>query len=464
MGDSLIVYGIYGLVLALPVGLYVRRQARREAEVKAALAKGQVYTNGPMGQHPQIDVTNCIGCQGCTQVCPEGDVLTMIGGKAAMVKPYKCIGHGLCAEACPVGAIKLVHAAPGVGADLPYLSPELETNIPNLFIAGELGGLALIKNAVNHGRDCVDHIAARLAAQPGSAEPGVYDVAIIGAGPAGISASLRSIERKLKYITLERDSIGGTVSKYPRQKLVMTSPVEFPLVGRFKKISLSKEDLLQFWKTVCEREGFQVELGAAVDTIRKDDDGNFTVITSKGTYRSRTVILAMGRSGTPRKLGVKGEDLPKVMYRLLEADHYTNAHIMVVGGGDSAVEAAMGLALQKGNTVTLSYRKDSFGRIKERNTTRLKEVVASGKLRLALNSMPVEFKETSVLLEVAGEVQEIPNDFAWVFAGGIPPNDFLKKIGIHFGPLDLTAQTVVEAASTRAVAPEPRAAAVAAAT
>jgi Pyruvate/2-oxoacid:ferredoxin oxidoreductase delta subunit len=321
-----------------------------QAERTVAVSEGSPdRLTVPLGQHPHIDVSNCIGCQGCTQVCPEGDVLGMVGGKAALIKPYKCIGHGMCAEACPVGAITMVQAAPGVSANLPYLTTELETSVPNLFITGELGGLALIRNAVNQGRDCIDTIAGRLASvDRGAREPDVYDVAIVGAGPAGISASLRSIERKLHYVTLERDAVGGSVSKYPRQKLVMTSPVEFPLVGRFKKTQLSKEDLLEFWKTVCDREGFQVQVGQPVEKIHKDPDGLFTVGTPTTQYRARAVALAMGRSGTPRKLGAKGEELAKVMYRLIEADHYVNHRILVVGGGDSAVEAALGLAMQKG--------------------------------------------------------------------------------------------------------------------
>jgi thioredoxin reductase len=225
----------------------------------------------------------------------------------------------------------------------------------------------------------------------------------------------------------------------------MTSPVEFPLVGSFKKTQLSKENLLAFWKTVCEKEGFQVQVGQSVEKIFRQPDGVFAVSTPVAQYRGRSVILAMGRSGTPRKLGVKGEELPKVMYRLIEADHYLNNQILVVGGGDSAVEAAMGLAIQKGNKVTLSYRKDSFGRIKERNVKRLQEVLKGGQLEVIFNSMPVEFTETGVMLEVAGEVRELPNDYVWIFAGGIAPNDFLKGIGIQFGPKDLTAEMVGEA-------------------
>jgi thioredoxin reductase (NADPH) len=439
----------YLLVVAIPVVVYLRRLKRREALARESLEKGKMFSEGPKAQHPHIDPTYCIGCQTCTTVCPEGDVLAMLGGKAVFVNPFKCIGHGLCAEACPVGAIKMVMASPTMGADMPHMTPEFETNLDNLFIIGELGGLALIKNAVNQGRDCIDTIVnrlsiSRLSAAEGS-NAGVHDVLIVGAGPAGISASLRAIEHKLNYVTLERDEIGGTVAKYPRQKMVMTSPVEFPMYGKFKKTELAKEDLLAFWNKVLERADFNVRTGEKVEDIQKGEDGIFTVTSTSGQYRAQAVILALGRTGTPRKLGVPGEDLPKVMYRLIEADHYVNKRILVVGGGDSAIEAAMGLGLQRGNTVTLSYRKDSFSRIKDRNAKRIDESIRSGKVNVIFNSIPTEIREDAVVLEVSGQPQELPNDFVWVFAGGVPANDFLKKVGIQFGMRDMTIEATKEA-------------------
>jgi thioredoxin reductase len=338
-----------------------------------------------------------------------------------------------------------------MAADMPYLTPEYETTVPNLFIVGELGGLALIKNAVNQGRDCVDTIAARLKSN-GVAQPvaGVHDLLVIGAGPAGISASLRAIENKLNYLTIERDEIGGTVAKYPRQKLVMTSPVEFPMYGKFKKLQLSKENLLAFWDMILNRADFNVSTGEKVEDVKRGEDGIFTVATGTNQYRSRAVILALGKAGEPRKLGVRGEELPKVMYRLIEADHYINKKILVVGGGDSAVEAAMGLACQSGNHVTLSYRSERFSRIKERNSQRIEDFMRSGKLKVLFNSNPVEVKPESVIIDVNGNRQEIPNDFIWIFAGGTPPNGFLKKIGVGFGARDLTLEASKEAKAAAA--------------
>jgi thioredoxin reductase (NADPH) len=196
---------------------------------------------------------------------------------------------------------------------------------------------------------------------------------------------------------------------------------------------------------VLNRADFNAVTGEKVDDIRKGTDGIFTIATPNNQYRSRAVILALGRNGTPRKLGVKGEELPKVMYRLIEADHYINKKILVVGGGDSAIEAAMGLAHQHGNHVTLSYRKEGFSRIKERNSKRIEDCMRSGKVKVLFNSHPVEFKPDAVALEVNGSVQEIANDFVWIFAGGSPPNDFLKKIGVEFGMRGKTLDASQEA-------------------
>ena len=448
--DTLFSFAIAAGIILFFLITHLRSLKKRDAESRAAAEKGALRSGGPHAQHPQIDANYCIGCAACTMVCPEGDVLAMLGGKAVIVNAYKCIGHSLCADACPVGAITMVIANPKVSGDIPHLTPEHETTVKNLFVIGELGGLALIKNAVNQGRNCIDTIARRMEARDSRRSSlEVYDVLIVGAGPAGISASLRAIEKKLSYLTLDEGELGGTVAKYPRQKLVMTSPVEFPMYGKFKKTELSKENLLEFWNQVLSRVDFNFVKAEKVEDIRATEDEIFTVQTAQNQYRARNVILALGKAGSPRKLGVKGEDLPKVMYRLIEADHYVHKKILIVGGGDSAVEAAMGLASQTGNTVTLSYRQASFSRIKERNSQRLEEFVRKGKLTVILNSIPLEFTPDLAILGVNSLTQRIPNDFVWIFAGGDPPTTFLKKIGVGFGSKDLTAEGSSEAKSAQ---------------
>ena len=193
---------------------------------------------------------------------------------------------------------------------------------------------------------------------------------------------------------------------------------------------------MKFWEKVMQRSDLNIHTGEGVETVKKATDGLFSIRTAREEYRSRAVVLALGRAGTPRKLGVKGEELPHVLYRLIEADHYTHKHILIVGGGDSAVEAAMGLAHQPGNKVTVSYRKNEFSRLKDRNAKRIDEYIKTGKLDVLFNSMPQEFREGSVLIECSGEVRELPNDFVWIFAGGTPPSDFLKAAGVAFGSTD----------------------------
>ncbi|HET7248825.1 MAG TPA: NAD(P)-binding domain-containing protein [Gemmatimonadales bacterium] len=443
--DNTATYIGFFILVAVLVGSAVLRTRRREKAAIAAAHRAGLSTEGPRAQHPRIDISHCIGCGACVDVCPE-DVLAVIAGKAAIASPAKCIGHGLCAEACPVGAIEIVMAKPSIGADLPALSRELETNVPNLFVVGELGGLALIKNAVNQGRDVVDTIAERFARRGrppvGS---GAVDVCIVGAGPGGISAALRATERKLSYLILEQEEFGGTVARYPRQKLVLTSPVEFPGYGKFKKLQLSKEDLLKFWDQVRREANLSVRTQERVERVEQLAAGGFTVRSTRGAYPARSVVLALGRRGSPRKLGVPGEDLPKVMYSLLDAEAYTDARVLVVGGGDSAVETAMGLAHQRGNTVTLSYRKEAFTRIKERNAQRVRELAKSGKLKLLFNSQPVAIRPQAVVLEVAGQPRELPNDYVWVLAGSLPPNEFLRQAGVQLGARDLTEAARAEA-------------------
>ena len=438
-----LIYSVFGLFLLGPLLLHVRRTRRREAEALAAAERGKLHSGGPRAQHPHINISWCIGCGACVDVCPEGDVLAVIAGKAAIVNGPKCIGHGLCAEACPVGAIEIVMASPSVSADMPRLSREFETSVPGVFIIGELGGLALIKNAVNQGRECIDTIARRVARQ--ARAPGILDVCVVGAGPAGLSASLRAVEKGLTYVTLEQEELGGTVAKYPRQKVVMTSPVDFPMHGKFNKLEISKEKLMEFWASVIRKGNVQVRTQEKVESIDREADGTLTIRSTTGAYRARSVILALGRRGTPRKLGIPGEELPKVMYGLIEADAYVNAKILVVGGGDSAVEAAMGLAYQKGNQVTLSYRQQEFSRLKERNALRIREAMKTRKVRVLFSSQPVEVREKSVLVDVAGTPTEIPNDWMWVFAGGEPPSAFLQKVGVAMGERDMTREAGAEA-------------------
>jgi thioredoxin reductase (NADPH) len=427
LSDPLITILITVILVPAVVIPYVRAHRRREREARKRFEKAKIAGLQPaIAMHPHIDALECIGCGGCVDACPEHNVIGVINGKAVLINGTKCVGHALCAEACPVGAITMMMAAPGRSADLPILTENLETTVKGIYIAGELGGLGLIRNAVNQGIKAVSHIVTRPRASGN-----VYDVAIVGAGPAGLGAGLTALSHKLRYVILDQGDVGGTILQYPRHKIVMTSPVELPLWGKLKLSEVSKESLLEVWLKILKKTGLTITSNHKVTNISRDGK-HFVLTTSGGAFNAAHVVLCLGRRGTPRKLGVQGESLSKVTYRLIDAESYTNVDVLVVGGGDSAVEAAMGLALQGTNRVTLSYRKAEFTRLKERNVEHLRRYMKKKAINVIFNSQPLSILEKEVRLETQEGEVVIPNDFVFVFAGGELPFDFLKQIGIGF--------------------------------
>ncbi|HSN89073.1 MAG TPA: NAD(P)-binding domain-containing protein, partial [Thermoanaerobaculia bacterium] len=406
-----------------------RKRIRRDRERKEeAVALG---IDRPAAQFPYVDPSRCIGCGACVKACPEGDVLGIVGGTAVVVNGLRCVGHGRCEEACPVGAIQVGLGDLKSREDVPLLDENHQTTVPGLYIVGELGGLSLVRNAASQGRKVIE----RLARERISGDPGVLDVAIVGAGPAGLSAGLTAATSGLTYVVFEREeNLGGSLLHYPRRKMVLTQPVDLSPWGALDREEYTKEVLLDLFEGLVQDHTLDVRFGEPVQDVQRAEDGTFALRTSQGsTVRARSVVLALGRRGTPRKLGVPGEELSKVRSRLVDAEGYRDQKILVVGGGDSAAEAAIGLSRQPGNVVTLSYRREKLVRLKKKNQDALDALLAAGKVRPLFSSQPVEIAPGNVRLRVADRDVDVPNDWVFVFAGGVPPFDFLKKMGVRFG-------------------------------
>ncbi len=422
---------LYGVPVVLIFVWYMRSHSHRESTslgaLKTATEEGLIE---PPTLHPEIDLNKCIGCTNCVAACPEQgshQVLGMIRKKAHLVGPTNCIGHGACKDVCPVNAITLVFGTSRRGIDIPLVNPDFQTNVPGVFIAGELGGMGLIKNAVEQGRQAMASIAELLQTPHKNA----LDIVIIGAGPAGLCATLAATEAKLKYATVEQEELGGTVAHFPRRKLVMTQPAVLPIVGKMSFKEVQKEELIEYWREVEQNTGIIISYGENVEAVEPGPSGGFVVKTSRRNYNTRTVLLAIGRRGSPRKLGVPGEEMSKVVYRVIDPAQHRNQNVLVVGGGDSALEAATTIAEEPGTTVTLSYRSEAFSRAKPKNRQLVDEMSAAGRLRVLFSSNVKSIREGMVDIATGDAVEEIANDAVVVSAGGILPSAFLRTMGIH---------------------------------
>jgi thioredoxin reductase (NADPH) len=425
--EKVIVYGIVGALIVLTVYLYIRQIKKKSRRVEEKIQKAKEEgLHEPVSLHPEINVNTCIGSGACIAACPEKEIIGIRNGKATLINASRCVGHGACFHACPVEAISLVIGTEKRGVDLPHIKQDFETNITGMYIAGELGGMGLIKNSVEQGRQAVENIARSIS----GAKENEYDLIIVGAGPAGISATLQAKKQGLKTITLEQDTLGGTVFSFPRAKIVMTAPMDLPLFGKVKLTETKKSELLDLWKRVLSGNNLIVRENTKVEAITKDGH-LFNVHLQNGeTLLSKSVLLAIGRRGTPRKLNVPGEEKEKVAYRLLEPEYISGKNILVVGGGDSAIESALLLTDQ--NTVILSYRGEAFQRIKPKNNDRIRAAMESGIIDVKFSSNVVRIEDDQVILALGtGEERAIKNDLVYIFAGGELPTQFLQKAGVE---------------------------------
>ena len=417
-----------GVCFALAAwGIVVRLRGVAPAGSELASLPEDLRRRVPVSLHPVVDPQRCIGSAACVPACPEGRILRLHDGHAHLVEPERCIGHGACARECPVGAIRLVFGTAERGVDIPHVSEQFETNVPGIYIAGELGGMGLIRNAVTQGAQAARHIARQRRAPEGE-----LDLVIIGAGPAGLSAALVAQSAGLRYLVVEQEqTIGGTIAHYPRGKIVMLSALEIPEGPKLRAGEMAKEPLMALWSDLVESKGLEVALGERLEGVGRGAEG-VLVRTSERELQARQVLLAIGRRGSPRRLGVPGEDGPHIAYALREPDHWADHRCLVVGGGDSALEAALTLADQPGARVTLSYRGDTLFRARPGNRERLEAAAAADRLVVELGSEVLAIAPGQVRLRRGdgGEELELGVDQTFVFAGGVLPTSLLADAGI----------------------------------
>lgn len=407
---------------------------------KVHRAQVQVGGSAKGKPKPVINASLCVGCGSCVEVCPEQGTLELSGHKAILAHPERCTGHARCKDVCPTQAIVLSYDGNLQTVRVPLVNERFETNVQGLHIVGELGGMGLIKTAINEGKLVMDHLRKRMTEQSTQLAPDQFDVAIIGAGPAGLSASLTAQQHGMKYLTLEQGEIASTIRQYPRQKFLMAEPLEIPLYGSLYVGDGTKEALLEVWESIIKNTGVQIKTNEGLQSVQRNGEG-FYVTSTKHRYHARYVVLAIGRRGVPRKLNIPGEQLSKVSYRLIEADSYQGKRIVVVGGGDSAIEAALALSRANRNKVTLCHRGADFSRARDRNREFLSAAQKEGRIDVVLNANLAEITGDSVSISSVGQLRKVANDYVFILIGGESPEEMLQKMGVQIVEKAITQAT-----------------------
>ena len=314
----------------------------------------------------------------------------------------------------------------------PDLNKHRESSIPGLYVIGDLAGAPVIKLAMEQGVEVIEHIARKI--RPGLGGGNVYDVIVIGAGAAGLNAALAANDKGLRCLVVEKSKIANTIEDFPEGKWIYAEPDDTPPKGKLWLDGATKETLIERWRQIISDHELEVRAGDGLKSIRRQSDGSFTLDTEQGKqYQAQRIVLATGQRGNPRRLGVPGEEQERVYHRLFSPKLYHDEQILVVGGGNTAAEAA--LTLSERNQVTLSYRGDQLYRLFKDNERQLQEATAAQRIRTIFHSNVTEFGEgeANLKIEKDGKTtnEKVSYDHAFVLAGSEFPGKFLKSLGLR---------------------------------
>ncbi len=419
-----------GGLAVLLMAVFTMLSARKRHSQMVAPA----VTVGPRILVHDINDDRCTGCDACVAVCPT-NVLDLVANKSRVLRFEDCIQCEACMFACPTEALVMFpEGATPPPLKIPEIDENFQTAVAGQYLIGEVAGKPLVKNAANLGRAVVEHMLAT-GMRGGALGRGdtTVDVAIVGSGPGGLSAALTCVQKGLSYVVLEKEQlIASTIARYPKGKLVMAEPYDTLNLSLLPVFDSAKEQLIPIWRELLDRVGIKIRQGESVEAVQKAGDGTFDIRTTVGAYRAQRVVLSIGTRGKPRTLQVPGENLPKVFSLLEDPDEWRGRAVLIVGGGDSAVEAALALA-DSGAKVMISYRGKGFNRAAPKNKQTIEAYASEGRIKAKLGSQVLGFENDTVTLALAdGSQKRYPNDAAFVLIGADPPVQWLEKMGIKF--------------------------------